>query len=142
VCLGNRWIYILSEDEIVVSICSIAVPTWDNGVVPAGGVAAQPPPTVAAAGGVATQPLAVLLPGPRQRGNHESLAVLLWPPPTVAPAGESPQRGILAAGGVALAPANSAVLGAEGDGVVRAPADSAVIGVDVDGVETAPPIVA
>jgi hypothetical protein len=38
VCLGNRWIYIFSEDEIVGTICSIAVPTWHNGEVAAGGV--------------------------------------------------------------------------------------------------------
>jgi hypothetical protein len=57
VCLGNRWIYILPEDEIVGSICSIAEPTWHNGVAPAGGVLIAPANGGSnAAGGVARAP--------------------------------------------------------------------------------------
>jgi hypothetical protein len=56
VCLGNRC-YILSEDEIVGTRCSTAVPTWHNGEVAAGGVPIAPTNGGSiAAGGVARAP--------------------------------------------------------------------------------------
>jgi len=123
VCLGNRWIYILSENEIAVSICSIAVPTWHNGVVAAGGVENAPVDGgIQAAGGVA--------PAPANGGSKATGGVAL------APA----NGGMRAAGGVAYTPANGGSIAAGGvqpppadggisaaGGVSLAPADDAIV---------------